>query len=67
MIDLLHRRLPLVQPTYPDYWRAFLLCREVFIARAADRIAAQVQKPVHAAALFALQWITSHRPPTTSI
>ncbi|MGQ0718427.1 MAG: hypothetical protein ACT4NP_14170 [Pseudonocardiales bacterium] len=54
MIDLLHRRVPLVQLTDPDYWQAFLLRRKAFIARAADRIAAQNQQPVHAAALVAL-------------
>ncbi|MGH3789037.1 MAG: hypothetical protein ACRDRG_21355 [Pseudonocardiaceae bacterium] len=54
MIDFLHHRLPLVQLTDPDYWYAFLLRRKEFIARAADRIAAQEPKPAHAAALSAL-------------
>ncbi len=54
MIDLLHRHLPLVQLTDPDYWRTFLLRRREFIGRAADRITAQAQQPVHAAAQFAL-------------
>ncbi len=54
MIDLLHGRLPAMQLTNPDYWQAFLLRRSAFIARAADQIADQVHKPVHAAALFAL-------------
>jgi hypothetical protein len=54
MIDLLHRRLPLIRLTDPDYWQAFLLRRGAFIARAADQIAAQPPKPGHAAALFAL-------------
>jgi pimeloyl-ACP methyl ester carboxylesterase len=55
MIDLLHGRLPVVQFADPDYWQAFLLRRRSFIARAADRIATQAQKPVHAAALFAAE------------
>ncbi len=54
MIDLLHRRLPMIQLINPDYWQAFLLRRRAFIARAADHIAAQPEKPGHGAALFAL-------------
>lgn len=54
MFDLLHRHLPVVQLTDPDYWQDFLLRRKAFIARATDRIASQAQQPVHPAALFAL-------------
>ncbi|HEY6423448.1 MAG TPA: hypothetical protein VIY28_09430 [Pseudonocardiaceae bacterium] len=65
VVDFLHRRLPKTQLTDPDYWEAFLLRRERFIARAADRIAAQVQKPEHAAALLALKTAEGRRTEVT--
>jgi len=66
MIDLLHRHLPTIQLTDSDYWQDFLLRRKAFIARAADRIAAEARTSLHAAALLALATAERRRSEITS-